>query len=77
MRGDQLALLRRVAAERVDPLGALVIAVQDVLPGEADPPCTWIERSQAATAVSAQNDFADATATGARSSSSATHQAAQ
>ena len=27
------------------------------------PPCTWIERSHAATAVSAQNDFAAATAT--------------
>ena len=41
------------------------------------PPCTWIERSHAATAASAANAFAAAAATGACSSSSATHHAAQ
>ena len=41
------------------------------------PPCTWIDRSQAATAASAQSDLAEAAAIGARSSSSAMHQAAK
>jgi hypothetical protein len=41
------------------------------------PPCTWIERSHAATAVSAQKLFADATAIGVCSSSAAIAQAAQ
>jgi hypothetical protein len=41
------------------------------------PPCTWIERSQAATAASVANAFAAAAASGARSSCSATHHAAQ
>ena len=41
------------------------------------PPCTWIDRSQAATAASAQSDLADAAAIAARSSSSAMHQAAK
>ena len=40
------------------------------------PPCTWIERSQAATAASAQSDLAEAAAIGVRSSSSLMHQAA-
>ena len=41
------------------------------------PPCTWIERSHAATAASDANDFAAATATAVCSSCSATHHAAQ
>ena len=41
------------------------------------PPCTWIERSQAATAASLAYAFAAAAATGACSSPSDTHHAAQ
>ena len=41
------------------------------------PPCTWIERSHAATAASPQNAFAAAHAMSTCSSLSATHHAAQ
>src|SRR5256885_12263603 len=34
---DAFAVLRRVAAEGLDPERALVVAVEHVLPGEADP----------------------------------------
>ena len=75
--GDFEAQLGRAGAEAFEPEGALVEAVERVLPREAVPPCTWIERSHAATAASVANAFAAAAASGARSSSSATHHAAQ